>query len=163
MTSLLILDVDGVLTNGQLTPMPDGDTHMMFCSQDGVAIKLWQAQGRKVALISGRKSQLVPRRAAELGIEYAQTGIDNKLHAFRNILTQLNVEAEYSAYVGDDFPDLPVMRACGLAIAVVNAVPEIKRAAQFVTRRRGGDGAASEVIEWLLRVEGCWKVAGKRA
>lgn len=159
MISLLVFDVDGVLTNGQLSPTPAGDTHMMFCSQDGVAIKRWQSLGRKVALISGRDSQIVHKRAAELGIPYTQTGIDHKLRAFRNLLEQAGVKPEAAACIGDDFPDLPVMQACGLPIAVANAVPDVKRAARYVTRRRGGDGAASEIIEWILRSEGCWKAA----
>lgn len=153
---MLIFDVDGVLTDGRIAPAEAGDTQKTFSSQDGYAIKVWRSQRRSVALISGRKSLLVDRRAAELGIDFVHTGIDDKIEAFGSVLAAAKVSAAEAAYVGDDLPDLPVMRRCGLPIAVANAVPDVKRAAAYVTRREGGLGAAAEVVEWLLRLEGKW-------
>jgi len=153
---LLIFDVDGVLTDGRIVPAEGGDTQKFFSSQDGYAIKFWRTQNRKVALISGRKSKLVERRAEELGIDYVQTGIEDKGLAFTSQLRSAGVSADQAAYVGDDFPDLAVMKRCGVPIAVANAIPEIKRAAAYVTQRPGGMGAAAEIVEWILRLEGKW-------
>jgi 3-deoxy-D-manno-octulosonate 8-phosphate phosphatase (KDO 8-P phosphatase) len=153
---LLIFDVDGVLTDGRLAPGPGGDTEKTFSSQDGCAMKLWRGQGRRIALISGRKSLLVDRRAAELGLDFVYTGIEEKIQSFETLLANARVAESDVAYVGDDLPDLPVMRRCGIPLAVANAVPEVKRAAAYVSRRSGGDGAAAELIEWLLRLDGTW-------
>lgn len=155
--SLLILDVDGVLTDGRLAPGSDGDTTKTFSSQDGFAMKLWRRQGRKLALLSGRKSSLVDRRAAELGVDFVITGQEEKVSAYQDILSRCAAAERDVAYAGDDLPDLPVMVRCGVPLAVANAVPEVKRAAAFVSRRTGGQGAAAELIEWLLRFDGDWQ------
>jgi 3-deoxy-D-manno-octulosonate 8-phosphate phosphatase (KDO 8-P phosphatase) len=157
--SLLIFDVDGVLTDGRLAPGPDGDTEKMFSSQDGYAMKLWRGQGRKLALISGRKSLLVDRRAAELGVDFVFTGIETKVEAYEVLLGKAKVSESHVAFVGDDLPDLPVMRRCGIPLAVADAIPSVKRAATYVSRRSGGRGAAAELIEWLLRLDGAWSHA----
>ncbi len=156
MISLLIFDVDGVLTDGRLAPGADGDTEKVFSSQDGFAMKYWRRQGRKIALISGRKSSLVDRRAAELGVDYLHTGVETKMESFKAVLAKAKAISSDVAYVGDDIPDLSVMNECGVPIAVANARPEVKRAALYVSRGRGGDGAAAEIIEWLLRLDGGW-------
>ncbi len=156
---LLIFDVDGVLTDGRLAPGPGGDTEKMFSSQDGFAMKLWRRQGRKIALISGRKSTLVDRRAAELGLDFVFTGMEEKLVSYEAVLAETKVAEADVAFVGDDLPDLPVMRRCGVPLAVANALPEVKRAAVFVARRSGGGGAAAELIEWLMRLDGSWQRA----
>lgn len=161
--SLLILDVDGVLTDGRIAPGSDGDTEKTFSSQDGFAMKLWRQLGRRIALISGRKSILVDRRAAELGIDFVYTGIDEKLQSFESLLAKALVAEADVAYVGDDLPDLPVMRRCGIPLAVADALPEVKRAAAYVSRRSGGRGAVAELIEWLLRLDHAWIRAGKSA
>lgn len=154
---LIIFDVDGVLTDGRIAPGADGDTTKTFSSQDGLAMKSWMQSGRKTAILSGRKSTLVDRRGAELGVEVVMTGREEKLGAFREILSLCRVSSEETAYVGDDLPDLPVMQNCGIPLAVANAVHEVKKAAHFVSRRPGGSGAAAELIEWLLRSENTWK------
>ena len=156
---LLIFDVDGVLTDGRIVPAEAGDTQKSFSSQDGFAIKFWRTLNRKIALISGRKSLLVERRGEELGIDFVHVGIDDKVEAFTSLLKSAGVSPGQTAYVGDDFPDLAVMRRSGVPIAVANAVPEVKRAAAYVTRRRGGMGAAAEIVEWILRLEGKWTSA----
>ena len=156
---LLIFDVDGVLTDGRIEPGPDGDTKKMFSSQDGFAMKLWRRQGRKLALISGRKSLSVDHRAAELEVDFVYTGIEEKSQSFDALLNKANVIESEVAFVGDDLPDLPVMRRCGIPLAVANARPHVKRAAVYVSRRCGGEGAAAELIEWLLRLDGAWSNA----
>lgn len=150
---LLIFDVDGVLTDGRLAPGPDGDTEKSFSSQDGYAMKLWRQQGRKLALISGRKSLLVDRRAAELGVDFVYTGGEEKITPYEALLVRAKVSESQVAYVGDDLPDLPVMHRCGVPLAVANAFPQVKRAALYVSRRPGGRGAAAELIQWLLRLD----------
>jgi len=154
--SLLIFDVDGVLTDGRITPGPGGDTEKTFSSQDGFAMKLWRRHGRRIALISGRKSSLVERRAAELELDFVYTGRDDKVSCFEDVLAKAGVASEDVAYVGDDLPDLPVMSLCGVPLAVGDALPEVKRAAVYVSRRSGGRGAAAELIVWLLRLDGVW-------
>ena len=154
---LLILDVDGVLTDGKLAPAPEGDTEKTFSSQDGFAMKLWQRLGRKIALVSGRHSTLVNLRAKELGVELVFTGSDEKLAAFDAVLAQTRVPACDVAYVGDDLPDLPVIKRVGVPLAVANAHRDVKRAALYVSQRRGGQGAVAELIEWLLRLDGTWQ------
>ncbi len=156
---LLILDVDGVLTDGRITLGPDGDSGKGFCVQDGCAIKLWQRSGGRVAILSGRKSPEIGRRAAELEIEQVFMGIADKPAAFDSIIAAAEMDAGRAAYVGDDLPDLGPMSRCGFAVAVANAVPTVKRAADYVTRRAGGFGAVAETIELLLRRRGDWQSA----
>jgi len=153
---LLILDVDGVLTRGDVTPGPSGDQGKAFNVRDGVALKLWQRAGGVVAFLSGRHCEDVTRRAEELGISIVRQGIADKAEALRSVLEEAGVGAQQAAYAGDDLPDIPVMSRCAIAIAVGDASPEVKRAAHFVTRRRGGEGAVAEAVEWLLRKQGRW-------
>ena len=154
-----MLDVDGVLTDGRITLGPDGDAGKGFCVQDGCAIKLWQKVGGKVAILSGRKSPEIARRASELGIEQVHMGVTDKLAAYETIIAAGSIDTEYVAYLGDDLPDLGPMRRCGFAVAVANAVPTVKRAAAYVTRRAGGFGAVAETVELLLRQQGKWQGA----
>lgn len=144
------------MTDGRITPAEGGDTLKTFSSQDGFAIKHWRSEGGRVGLISGRRSTLVDRRAKELGIDFVHTGIDDKTAAFESVLSAARVSAGMTAYIGDDIPDVPVMKLCGVPIAVADAVPVVKRAAAYVTRRCGGRGAVAEAVEWLLRLEGRW-------
>ena len=156
---LLILDVDGVLTDGRVTFGSEGETIKTFCVQDGCAIKLWQRSGGKVAILSGRTCEAVSRRAAELGIEWVQTGVADKRSAYEAILASAGCDDVDVAYLGDDLPDLGPMSRCGLPVAVANAAPAVKRASRYVTRRRGGDGAIAEVVEFLLRKQKRWSRA----
>jgi len=154
--TLLILDVDGVLTSGGIAFLPDGDDAKTFHVQDGCAIKLWQRSGGVAAILSGRRSATVEERAKELGIELIETGLADKLDGYQRIVTRAGVADEAVCVVGDDLPDLPPMQRAGLSIAVANAVPGVKRAADYVTRRAGGMGAVAEVVEHLLRLDGRW-------
>ncbi|MBU0717666.1 MAG: HAD hydrolase family protein [Planctomycetes bacterium] len=154
--SLIILDVDGVLTDGRLWSTPDGEWVKAFSSQDGFAIKAWQRGGGRTAILSGRADDNVSRRAKDLGIEIVHLGITDKLEAFADILTAVGCGNEAVCYVGDDFPDLGPMSRAAFPVAVANARAAVKRKAQYVTRTGGGCGALAELIELLLRKQGRW-------
>jgi 3-deoxy-D-manno-octulosonate 8-phosphate phosphatase (KDO 8-P phosphatase) len=155
----LVIDVDGVLTDGRLWYDLSGDTSASrpgegtkaFHVQDGVAIKLWREAGGRVAILSGRVAAAVAVRGRELGIEVILQGIEDKLAAFEGVCAEWSLDPRQVAYIGDDLPDIAPLHRCGLPIAPANAVPGVKRVAQLITRRRGGDGAVQEAIEWLRR------------
>lgn len=153
----LILDVDGVLTDGGIWIENTGvEAVKRFDVKDGAGIKYWHRVGYKSALLTGRGAPSVLCRAQELGIHSVQTQAKQKLPALGTILQDLEIPAVACAYVGDDLPDLPPMRAVGLAITVADAVAEVKEAARFVTERPGGQGAVREVVEALLKAQGRW-------
>ncbi len=156
---LLVLDIDGVLTNGAVTLTATGETSQTIHTQDGCAIKSWLDMGGQVAILSGRKNEHVATRAQLLGIECVLTGVEDKRTEFVTMLDTLGCKAGATAYVGDDIPDLGVMQLCGYPIAVANALPAVKRAAMYVTRRPGGNGAVAEAIELLLRKNHQWTAA----
>ncbi len=156
---LLVLDVDGVLTDGRVVPGEGGDGPKQFHTQDGCAIKLWLRCGGEVAILSGRSSDGVRRRAAELGIQHVHVGCANKPEAYEAILAAIGCAEDAVGYVGDDLPDLGPMARCAFPVAVANAAPAVKRAAMYVTRRPGGFGAVAEVIELLLRKRQHWSRA----
>jgi 3-deoxy-D-manno-octulosonate 8-phosphate phosphatase (KDO 8-P phosphatase) len=159
---LLILDVDGVMTSGGLPYDQPGNTIKEFHVQDGGAIRLWQQAGGHVAIISGRQSAAVAARAAELDIQLIAQGVGDKQPVFESFCKEANVSAAETAFVGDDLLDIAPMRKCGYPIAVANAVPLVKRAAAYVTRRAGGSGAIAEAVERLFRRNGSWSsVAGR--
>jgi len=153
---LLVLDVDGVLTDGGLIIHADGTESKRFHTLDGHGIRMWQRAGGKVALISGRYSGPVDRRATELGISYVLQDCHSKLPAMEQLLRDTGLKPENAAYVGDDLMDLPPMRRVGFAVAVADAVDEVKAQADYVTTRVGGSGAVREVIEHILKNSGRW-------
>ena len=160
---LLLFDVDGVLTDGRiyLLSKADGTAREMkvFHSQDGAALKLARAMGLRTGVITGRDSAATTRRAKETGIEFVSQKQAVKLPAYEEILRQARVSDAEVAYMGDDLPDLPVLVRVGLAVAPANAVREVKRVAHYVVRHRGGEGAAREFIEAVLRARGVWQEA----
>ena len=156
---LLILDVDGVLTDGRVAPTADDEWGKRFHVHDGCAIKLWKRCGGKVAILSGREGRGVAGRAAELGIDWVKLGVADKLAGYEAILASADCVDEAVAYVGDDLPDLGPMSRCAWPVAVADAIPEVKRTAQYVTRRAGGCGAVAEVIELILRKQKRWSPA----
>jgi len=160
--SLLALDVDGVLTDGTLIINADGSESKFFNSLDGHGIRMWQRAGLKVALISGRTSLPTERRAEQLQIEYVFQDCHDKLPAVEKLAGQLGLSAANIAYVGDDLTDVPAMRYAGFAVAVANAVDEVKECADYVTTRPGGSGAVREVIEYILKNSGRWQELMKR-
>lgn len=146
----IVLDVDGVLTDGRLYFTAAGESMKAFYVQDGTAIKAWQHSGRQLAFLSGRESPVVEARAKDLGVSCVVQGRVDKLEPFRELVSSWSLRPEQVCYVGDDTPDIPPMRACGFAVAVANAVPEVKKYAQYVTAVAGGAGAVREIIDHLL-------------
>ncbi|UCE48903.1 MAG: HAD hydrolase family protein [Phycisphaerales bacterium] len=154
---LLVLDVDGVLTDGTLIINSDGSESKFFNTLDGHGIRMWRRAGLEVALISGRVSEPTQRRAAQLDIEHVFQDCHFKLPVVEELLGQLDLAPEKVAYVGDDLPDLPVIRYVGFGVAVANAVDEVKQYADYVTTRPGGKGAVREVVEHILKGTDKWK------
>ncbi len=153
---LLALDVDGVLTEGGII-YGDNDVEIKaFHVRDGSGLKLWQKAGKRSAIVTGRRSRVVTVRAAELGMVAVVQGAADKLPAFENLVQSQGLRPDQVAYVGDDLPDLPIMRRCGLALAVADACAEVIEDAHYITRAPGGRGAVREVIELLLRAQGLW-------
>ena len=151
---LAIFDVDGVLTDGRLYFMPDGTEFKSFNTLDGHGIKMLIASGVEVAIISGRQSPLVERRAANLGIRHLIQGREDKLTALAELRETVPVEMREIAFLGDDLPDLPVIRRVGLGMAVATADTFVREHAHGVTRAAGGAGAAREFCELIMRAQG---------
>jgi 3-deoxy-D-manno-octulosonate 8-phosphate phosphatase (KDO 8-P phosphatase) len=151
---LTVLDVDGVLTDGTLFFGDDGREYKAFSTKDGHGMRMLQHHGVELAIVTGRDSKVVARRMAELGIEHVLQGYQEKLPAFEQLLGQLRMGAMETAYVGDDVVDIPILRRVGLAIAVQDAHPLVKRYAHWTTESRGGRGAVREVCELILRAQG---------
>nr|WP_027160150.1 3-deoxy-manno-octulosonate-8-phosphatase KdsC [Methylobacter luteus] len=151
---LLILDVDGVLTDGKLFFDNDGNEYKAFHSRDGHGIKLLRQTGVEVAVISGRKSSSVALRMKNLGIEYVYQGHENKIAAFNEIIGKLRITPDQAAHVGDDLLDLPIMTRVGLAIAVDDANFAVKQRADWCTTLPGGHGAVREVCDLIMQAQG---------
>jgi 3-deoxy-D-manno-octulosonate 8-phosphate phosphatase (KDO 8-P phosphatase) len=153
---LLVLDVDGVLTDGGLVYSAAGEETKRFHVHDGFALVAALRAGLQVAVISGRASAAVTRRMAELGIVEVHQGVSDKVQALDALRERLGLAPREVAVMGDDLPDLLAMSRAGLALAPANAVAEVKRAAHWVARRRGGEGAVREAVEMLLRARRSW-------
>ena len=148
---LLILDVDGVMTDGKLYFSASGDTMKTFHTQDGQGIKLLRDSGVAVGIITGRNSEIVAQRAAELKLDYVLQGREDKLDALRELLNDTDHSIATTAYVGDDLPDLAAIHAAGLGIAVSNACEIVRQHADYITDCSGGNGAVREVCELIMR------------
>jgi YrbI family 3-deoxy-D-manno-octulosonate 8-phosphate phosphatase len=153
---LILSDVDGVLTDGGVIFDNKGIEIKRFHIRDGSGIKLWQRAGGRVGLITGRTSHIVEIRAAELGIDTVRQGTEDKLGAVHEIVASLKLRLEQVCYVGDDLPDLPVLRRVGLAAVVADAAEEVRKTAHLVTKARGGEGAIREIIETILKQQQRW-------
>lgn len=149
-TKLLILDVDGVLTDGKITVNAQGEELVTFDIHDGYGIKCLQKAGVDIAIISGRNTKAVAHRLAWLGVTHVFLGQHEKLTAFETLLKKLNIRAEEVTFIGDDLPDIPLMQKVGLAITVQNATIIPKQTAQYCTSRSGGNGAVREVCDLIL-------------
>lgn len=164
---VLLMDVDGTLTPGVvcLQTFPDNSVAEMkvFDPHDGAGIKLASIMGIRTGLITGRDSPANARRAREMGMEFVVQGQPKKLESYKAILLRAGVTDEEVAYIGDDLPDLPILGRVGLAVAVADAVVEVKRAAHYITTAPGGRGAAREVVELILKSQGKWKKAVPQA
>ena len=153
---LLLLDVDGVMTDGRIIYDNDGGETKAFDVKDGHGLKLVQRAGIQVGIITGRESAIVAHRAAELGIELLYQGVKDKRLPFNEILEKLKLTPDEVAYVGDDVVDLPVMRQVGFAATVADAMDDVKPFADLVTERAGGRGAVREICDFLLKESGRW-------
>jgi 3-deoxy-D-manno-octulosonate 8-phosphate phosphatase (KDO 8-P phosphatase) len=157
---LLLMDVDGVLTDGKLynVPAPDGSMAETkgFDSQDGIALQWLNRVGIAGGVISGRVSPATAERAKQVKFKYVYQGHTEKIPILQEILADAKIDASEVAYIGDDFTDVVVMRRVGLAIATANARPEVKPLAHYVTQAAGGQGAVREVVELLLKAQGRW-------
>lgn len=159
---LVILDVDGVLTGGQIILDNNAVEYKSFNVRDGHGIKLAQRAGITIAIITGRESRVVEVRAAELGITEVYQRSLNKMDAYNGLVAKLGIADDEVAYVGDDIVDIPVMRRVGLSFAVSDAEPYVRDMAQMVTERGGGRGAVREVLDYILMASGRWDdVTGK--
>jgi YrbI family 3-deoxy-D-manno-octulosonate 8-phosphate phosphatase len=154
--SLILSDVDGVLTDGGIIFDNEGIETKRFHIQDGLGIRLWQKAGHRFGLVTGRSSHIVQVRANELDIDIVRQGFEEKLTVVREIINGANLAAEQVCYIGDDLPDLPVFRHVGLSAAVADAASDVRNSAEIVLQRRGGEGAVRELIEAILRSQGRW-------
>lgn len=151
---LLILDVDGVMTDGGLTIGDDGLEYKTFHAHDGLGMKLLKATGVSLAIITGRTSNVVKQRAESTGVAHFYQGAEDKLEAFRDLMQSSGLRAEQCAFMGDDVVDLPPMLQCGLAIAVPDSPRLLLDRAHYVTRKAGGRGAVREVCELIMQAQG---------
>lgn len=151
---IAVFDVDGILTNGGLMLGDDGLEYKVFHSQDGLGMKMLKHTGVRMAYITGRKSNVVVKRAENTGVQIIYQGIDDKLEAFNDLLEKQGVSAEECLFMGDDVIDIPPMRRAGLAITVPHAMPLVKEYAHYTTERQAGFGAVREVCELLMKAQG---------
>ncbi len=159
---LLVLDVDGVLTDGSLFLSNDGQELKRFNTKDGAAIRWWLRAGRQMAWISGRESAAVSQRGKDLGVEHVYQHILDKVPVYEKLLAELKIPAKNTAYIGDDLMDLPILNRCGFAIAVADATPEVRDMADLLTQRPGGRGAVAEAVRFLLQAAGDWQTITAR-
>jgi 3-deoxy-D-manno-octulosonate 8-phosphate phosphatase (KDO 8-P phosphatase) len=153
---LLVLDIDGVMTDGSIYVDDNALETKVFHVRDGAGIAYWKRLGKRVAIISGRSCHAVGHRAAELGIERVYQGRLDKRVVLQEVLRLEGLAAHQACMIGDDLADIPALRLAGVAVAVCDAVSEVKAVAHYVTAQPGGRGAVREVIEWLLRLQGRW-------
>jgi 3-deoxy-D-manno-octulosonate 8-phosphate phosphatase (KDO 8-P phosphatase) len=156
---LLVLDVDGVLTDGKLFFTNSGEEMKTFSTLDGQGIKLLLGSGVIVAMITARSSQLVVNRAANLGVKHLFQDCNNKLETLENLLQNLELTMEHVAYMGDDLPDLACIRRAGLGICVPNGHITVKEQAFCVTNAAGGNGAVREVCDWIMQAQNTFEQA----
>jgi 3-deoxy-D-manno-octulosonate 8-phosphate phosphatase (KDO 8-P phosphatase) len=148
---LLLMDCDGVMTDGRIWLTADGDERKGFHARDGFGIKLLHEAGIDTGIISGRNSNVVTRRASELKMTFVRQGVHDKVAVLKEILEAASITEDECAYIGDDIPDVSVMQRVGLACAVADAADEAKHAAHYVTRAAGGFGAVREVVDLILK------------
>jgi 3-deoxy-D-manno-octulosonate 8-phosphate phosphatase (KDO 8-P phosphatase) len=159
--SVLLMDVDGTLTDGSVTLASTPDNHALevktFDAHDGQGLTLAVTAGMRTGVITGRGSAALRRRCKELDIEFVYEKQGHKIAAYEDVLRKTGAKESEVAFLGDDLPDLTIMRRVGLAVAVANAAPEVRRAADYRTKAPGGKGAAREVVELILKSKGIWE------
>jgi YrbI family 3-deoxy-D-manno-octulosonate 8-phosphate phosphatase len=154
---LLIVDVDGVLTEGGIVHGNSGLELKRFHVRDGFGLRCWQQAGKRAAIITGRSSPVVEVRAKEVGIDTVVQGATEKFPAYLHLLAQMGLTPRQACYIGDDLPDVPALRHSGLAVAVADAAAEARAAAHYVTRKHGGGAAVRETVELIMRCQGLWQ------
>ena len=154
--SLLVVDVDGVLTDGRIIYAEYGDELKCFDVQDGAGLVFWHRVRLKSAIISGRKSKLLKRRAKEMRVDFLAQGKLIKLPVYKRLLNKFRVTDEQVCVICDDLMELPMARRAGLAVAVPNAAEEIKKVSHYTTQRSGGRGAVRETVDIILKAKGLW-------
>jgi 3-deoxy-D-manno-octulosonate 8-phosphate phosphatase (KDO 8-P phosphatase) len=159
---MLVLDVDGVLTDGKILVDSRGRESKSFSIIDGHGIKMWKRTGLRIAFLSGRPSATTKHQAKELAVDFCLNGRRDKLKGLNELVRISKISPGQIAYVGDDLPDLPVIKCAGFSAAVANAVDEIKQAADYVTKRNGGEGAVREIIEYILKKTGRWDAMARK-
>src|SRR5690242_1973629 len=159
---LLLMDCDGVLTDGRIWLFQNGEEQKGFHTRDGLGIELLHRAGLRSGIISGRKSSAVEMRARDLGMAFVVQGHENKVRAFADVLAQAGVSSAEVAFIGDDLNDIPLMTQSGLGVAVADAASETLAHAHYVTNALGGFGAVREVIELILKAQGRWDDLIKR-
>jgi 3-deoxy-D-manno-octulosonate 8-phosphate phosphatase (KDO 8-P phosphatase) len=159
---LLVLDVDGVMTDGRIMLAPNGDEIKAFHVRDGAGMKYWKRAGGKLAVITGRGSPAVLRRAEELDVDFVRLNAKDKLPALNDAMAEMDLRLEQVAVVGDDLTDVPMARECGFSVAVADAADELKKVASYTTSLPGGAGCVREVIELILKATGKWPEILKR-
>ena len=159
---LLIMDVDGVLTDGRIIYTNSGDALKFFDVTDGMGLFLFSRAGLKSAILTAKKSKIVSKRAKEMHIDRVYQDAHRKSEVFEKILTDFNVSLDEVCFIGDDVVDIPVLKKVGFAVSVPNAVPEAKSVAHYITKREGGRGAVREVIDIILKIQGKWDEAMKK-
>ncbi len=153
---LALFDVDGVMTDGTLFVSDKGESFKPFNILDGLGLKLLKSSGVATGILTGRSSDAVRVRAGELDIDHLIQGAADKLHAYVDLRQRLGLEDEHVCYMGDDLPDLPVLRRCGLALSPPDAVDEVRNEVHFVTKTGGGQGAVREACELIMQAQGTW-------
>lgn len=156
---MILTDVDGVMTAGDVCYTDEGVEFKHFNVQDGFGTRLWIKMGYSFGIVTGRTSEVVNRRAADLGVSIVKQGILDKWPMVQEIAVAHGVSPEQICFIGDDFPDLPVIRRVGLGVTVPDSPQELRDAACYITQRRGGHGAVREVIEMILKRQNRWQEA----
>jgi 3-deoxy-D-manno-octulosonate 8-phosphate phosphatase (KDO 8-P phosphatase) len=159
--ALLVLDVDGVLTDGKITYTDSGEQIKSFLSRDGLGLRLLMDAGIQVGIITGRTSGALAHRCRNLGIDLVFDGIRDKADAMAQMAVHTGIDLSAMAFVGDDLIDLPAMNRAGVAVAVADATDEVKARADIITRAKGGQGAVREICEAILKAKGLWEQALK--
>jgi 3-deoxy-D-manno-octulosonate 8-phosphate phosphatase (KDO 8-P phosphatase) len=150
---LIVLDVDGTMTNSHITYSENGDEIKSFNVKDGLAIASWRKLGKQVAIITGRSSKIVERRAKELKIEHFYQGVDNKKEVLENLLQRLDISMQNVAAIGDDLNDLSMLKAAAISFVPQDASSYVDKIADVILSKRGGEGAVREMIEYLIKKE----------
>jgi YrbI family 3-deoxy-D-manno-octulosonate 8-phosphate phosphatase len=159
---LILSDVDGVMTDGGIYVKDSGEQIIKFHIRDGMGVRLWREAGKRFGIVTGRKLEAVKKRASDLWMDIVRLGVDDKLPEVDRLTAEFKITREQVCYIGDDLLDLATIRAVGLGVSVADAPEEVRKAAKYTTSVRGGQGAAREVVELILKNTGRWDDVLKR-